>query len=78
MDDFYGCSPLSAAAVEVDQHNLASKHNINLLNNGARPSGAVIFKPKDDAGLAVNLNETQRQQLLTDLNNRFSGSGNAG
>ena len=78
MDDFYGCSPLSAAAVEVDQHNLASKHNINLLNNGARPSGAVIFKPKDDAGLAVNLSETQRQQLLTDLNNRFSGSGNAG
>ena len=78
MDDFYGCSPLSAAAVEVDQHNLASKHNSNLLNNGARPSGAVIFKPKDDAGLAVNLNETQRQQLLTDLNNRFSGSGNAG
>ena len=78
MDDFYGCSPLTAAAVEVDQHNLASKHNINLLNNGARPSGAVIFKPKDDAGFAVNLNETQRQQLLTDLNNRFTGSGNAG
>lgn len=78
LDDFYGCSPLSAAAVEVDQHNLASNHNINLLNNGARPSGAVVFKPRDDAGFAVNLNEGQRQQLLTDLNNRFSGSNNAG
>jgi HK97 family phage portal protein len=78
LDDFYGCSPLSAAAVEVDQHNLSSKHNINLLNNGARPSGAVIFKPKDESGFNVNLTEGQRQQLLTDLNNRFQGAGNAG
>ena len=78
LDDYYGCSPLSAAAVEVDQHNLSSKHNINLLNNGARPSGAVIFKPKDDSGLQVNLSESQRQQLLTDLNNRFSGTQNSG
>ena len=78
LDDYYGCSPLQAAAEEVDQHNLSSKHNINLLNNGARPSGAVIFKPKDDQGFAVNLTESQRQQLLTDLNNRFVGSGNAG
>jgi len=78
LDDFYGMSPLNAAAVEVDQHNLSSKHNINLLNNGARPSGAVIFKPKDDQGFAVNLTESQRQQLLTDLNNRFQGTANAG
>ena len=78
LDDYYGCSPLSAAAVEVDQHNLSSKHNINLLNNGARPSGAVIFKPKDESGFNVNLSEAQRQQLLTDLNNRFQGAGNAG
>ena len=78
LDDFYGCSPLSAAAVEIDQHNLSSKHNVNLLNNGARPSGAVIFKPKDDAGMTVNLTDSQRQQLMTDLNNRFSGTSNAG
>lgn len=78
LDDYYGCSPLSAAAVEVDQHNLSSKHNINLLNNGARPSGAVVFKPKDEAGMSMNLTESQRQQLLTDLNNRFSGTSNAG
>ena len=78
LDDFYGCSPLTAAAVEVDQHNLASTHNINLLSNGARPTGAVIFKPQDDAGFAANLTDAQRQQLLTDLNNRFTGAGNAG
>lgn len=78
LDDYYGLSPMSAAAVEVDQFNMSSKHNVNLLSNGARPSGAVIFKPQDDAGFAVNLSESQRQQLLTDLNNRFSGAGNAG
>ena len=78
LDDYYGCSPLSAASMQVDQHNMASKHNVNLLNNGARPSGAVVFKPKDESGFAVNLSESQRQQLLTDLNNRFSGSANAG
>ena len=78
LDDYYGLSPMSAAAVEVDQFNMASKHNVNLLSNGARPSGAVIFKPQDESGFAVNLTESQRQQLLTDLNNRFSGAGNAG
>lgn len=78
LDDYYGCSPLSAASMQVDQHNMASKHNVNLLNNGARPSGAVVFKPKDESGFSVNLSESQRQQLLTDLNNRFSGSANAG
>ena len=78
LDDYYGLSPMSAAAVEVDQFNMSSKHNVNLLQNGARPSGAVIFKPQDDSGFNVNLTESQRQQLLTDLNNRFSGTGNAG
>ncbi len=78
LDDYYGLSPMSAAAVEVDQFNMASKHNVNLLGNGARPSGAVIFKPKDEAGFDVALTESQRQQLLVDINNRFSGAGNAG
>jgi len=78
LDDYYGLSPMSAAAIEVDQHNMAGKHNINLLGNGARPSGAVVFKPQDDSGISVNLSESQRQQLLTDLNNRFSGTSNAG
>ena len=78
LDDYYGLSPMSAAALEVDQYNMAGQHNINLLSNGARPSGAVVFKPQDDAGISVNLTESQRQQLLTDLNNRFSGTANAG
>ncbi len=78
LDDYYGLSPISAAAVDIDQHNLAARHNVNLLNNGARPSGAIVFKPKDDAGMPVQLSEAQRQQLHTDLNARFSGPDNSG
>ena len=77
-DDYYGLSPLSACAVDVDQHNMSAKHNYNLLLNGARPSGAVIFKPKDESGMTVQLTEGQRQQLMSDLDLRFSGSSNAG
>ena len=78
LDDFYGCSPLSAAAVDIDNHNAINKHNISLLNNGARPSGAIIFKPQDDRGVPLQLTDGQRQQLNEDLRSRFSGPQNAG
>ena len=47
LDDYYAL--LRCRTVEVDDL-ISSKHNVNLLQNGARPSGAVIFKPQDDAG----------------------------
>ena len=78
LDDYYGLSPLSAAATEIDQHNMAGRHNINLLDNGLRPSGAIIFKPTDETGIATNLTDSQRQQLQNDLMNRFQGPNNAG
>ena len=78
MDDYYGLSPIQSAATDIDQHNLANKHNVNLLQNGARPSGAVVFKPKDETGAQIQLSDTQRNQLMTDLTQRFSGTGNAG
>ena len=78
LDDYYGLSPIQSAATDIDQHNLANKHNVNLLQNGARPSGAVVFKPKDETGAQIQLSDTQRNQLMTDLTQRFSGTGNAG
>lgn len=78
LDDYYGMSPIQACSVDIDQHNLANKHNVNLLQNGARPSGAVIFKPKDETGGHVQLTDVQRSQLVNDINQRFSGTGNAG
>ena len=78
LDDHYGLSPMASASVDIDQYNLAGKHNVNLLFNGARPSGAVIFKPQDETGMPTYLSESQRQQLMTDLKNRFSGTSNTG
>ena len=78
LDDYYGLSPLMAAAVDVDNHNEINKHNISLLRNGARPTGAIVFKPSDDRGLSVQLTDGQRQQLNDDLRSRFAGSDNAG
>jgi len=78
LDDYYGMSPMQASSVDIDQHNLSNKHNVNLLQNGARPSGAVIFNPKDETGGHVQLSDVQRNQLRNDINQRFSGTGNAG
>lgn len=77
-DDYYGLSPIRAASVDIDQHNYAAKHNVNLLMNGARPSGAIVFRPRDEAGMNVHLTESQRQQLISDLELRFQGTNNSG
>ena len=77
LDDFYGLSPLMAAAVDIDNHNAINKHNISLLNNGARPSGAIVFKPANDRGLPIQLSDGQRQQLKDDLNVKYTGAANA-
>jgi HK97 family phage portal protein len=77
-DDYYGLSPIRAASVDIDQHNYAAKHNVNLLMNGARPSGAIVFRPRDEAGMNVQLTESQRQQLISDLELRFQGTNNSG
>ena len=78
LDDFYGLSPVMPAAVDIDQHNLSNKHNVALLMNGARPSGAVVYKPKDESGSMTMLTEAQRDQLRSDLKSRFEKSENAG
>lgn len=78
LDDYYGLSPLMAAAVDIDNHNAINKHNISLLNNGARPSGAIVFKPASDRGLPIQLSDGQRQQLRDDLNVKYTGAANAG
>ena len=78
LDDYYGLSPLKAASTDIDQHNLSNKHNVMLLMNGARPSGAVVYRPKDEAGNMTMLTDSQREMLRSDLKHRFEGSGNSG
>ena len=72
--DHYGGGCLSAAAQAVAIHNAASVWNRALLENAARPSGALIYRT-DDAG---GLSREQYDRLSAELTDAFSGQGNAG
>jgi phage portal protein BeeE len=43
VNDHYGMSPIEAAAYAIDLHNAASAWNKVLLDNAARPSGALVY-----------------------------------
>ncbi len=74
--DYYGLSPLAAAAFSIDQHNAAGEHNYKLLKNGARPSGALTYKPNDV--MPQNLADPQFNRLKRELQEQYSGPSNAG
>lgn len=73
-DDHYGFSPLEAAAFAIDVHNASGAWNKALLDNAARPSGALVFASKD----GERLTETQFAQLKAELGEAHSGAANAG
>ena len=74
-NDHYGLSPLEAAAASVDLHNAASAWNKSLLDNAARPSGALVYKGPEGA---ENLNAEQFDRLKSELEDAYQGSANAG
>ncbi|MCW1401211.1 phage portal protein [Novosphingobium sp. MW5] len=73
-DDHYGAGCLSAADQAVAVHNAASNWNRALLDNSARPSGALVY----DAGEAGGLTGEQFDRLKAELASAFSGRDNAG
>jgi len=77
LDDWYGMSPLEAAAFSIDQHNDAAKWNASLLQTSGRPSGAIVYKPVDSNASDVMTDE-QRNNLKTEIETFFSGAKNAG
>ncbi|WP_298305955.1 phage portal protein [uncultured Erythrobacter sp.] len=74
LDDHLGASALASAQQAVAIHNAASEWNRCLLENAARPSGALVYEPGDGAGLTHD----QFERLKSELETAFSGSGNAG
>ena len=74
LDDHYGFPPLEAAQVSLDVHNAASAWNKALLDNAARPSGALVYKGENGG----NLSEEQFERLRDELEANFQGSSNAG
>ena len=75
QDDHYGLSPMQAAAVAVDVHNSASAWSKALLDNAARPSGAIIYKGADGAG---TLSAEQYDRLTFEMETHHQGARNAG
>ena len=73
LDDYYGLSPLEAAARSLDTHNAASAWNKAMLDNAARPSGALVFSGGDG-----QLSPQQFERLKTELENNFQGAAQAG
>jgi HK97 family phage portal protein len=76
LDDWYGMSPIEAAATSVDAFNMAGEWNQALLQNGCKPSGALVYKPGESS--PPNLSEKQREALKEELNAAQSGTRNAG
>lgn len=74
LDDHLGASALAAAEQAVAIHNAASQWNRALLENAARPSGALVY----DAGDGAGLTHDQFERLKCELETAFSGATNAG
>lgn len=72
LHDWYGMSPIEAGAYAIDQNTEAMKHMQALLQNSARPSGALTVK--DGQTLA----DEQFNRLKTQIEEQYSGSANAG
>ena len=74
LDDYYGLAPLEAAQTSLDLHNAATAWNKALLDNAARPSGALVYKGEGGAGLS----EEQFERLRDELAANFQGARHAG
>ena len=74
LDDHSGAGALEAAWQAVLIHNAATHWNRALLENAARPSGALVYETGDGATLA----HEQFERLRRELDLAFSGAGNAG
>jgi HK97 family phage portal protein len=72
-DDLYGLSCLEAASLPIKLHDYSTEWNNSLLKNGARPSGAIIVKDKDNY-----LTDEQFNRLKEQLYDNYSGSSNSG
>ncbi|MGB0935414.1 MAG: phage portal protein [Alphaproteobacteria bacterium] len=75
LDDWYGMSPIEACAQAIDQHNAVSGHNLALLQNGGRPTGALKIKSSGSTGV---LNDAHRQSLRDSIRESYEGMTNAG
>jgi HK97 family phage portal protein len=75
LDDHYGLSPLQVAGAAIDVHNQGAAWTKALLDNAARPSGALIYRGPDGA---PGLTDEQFTRLKRELEDAYQGASNAG
>jgi len=75
QDDHYGLAPLQAAAVAIDVHNAASSWSKALLDNAARPSGAIVYRTAEGQ---PTMSDDQYQRLIEEMAANYQGAKNAG
>ncbi|MDX1785109.1 MAG: phage portal protein [Roseovarius sp.] len=75
QDDHYGLSPMQPAAQAVDVHNSASRWSKALLDNAARPSGAIVYRGAEGQG---TLSNDQYNRLVDEMESHHQGARNAG
>ena len=76
IEDHVGKSPLETAAVAIDTYSEASGFQMGLIDNQARPSGALIHTPTADS--PDNLTTEQFDRLKAELETTYGGQENAG
>jgi HK97 family phage portal protein len=74
LDDHLGFAPLAAAGAALDLSNSANRWNRALIDNSARPSGALVYQPKEGG----NLSPDQYERLKAELADGYSGPARAG
>jgi HK97 family phage portal protein len=74
LDDHHGLGCLGAASGAIAVHNAAGRWNKALLDNAARPSGALVYDPGDGSALSAD----QFRRLREEMDAGFAGAGNAG
>ncbi len=75
LDDHYGLGCLGAASGPVAIHNAATTWNKALLDNAARPSGALVYDSGKDG---ATLSAEQFARLKAEMEAAFQGAVNAG
>jgi len=69
FNQFYGMSPIRAAAFSVDQHNAGGEWNLRMLQNDMSPSGVLTSE--------IALSESQFKRLQADIEQSYAGHQHA-
>lgn len=71
-----GVSEIAPLYYEINQYVHSAQHNLSLLKNGARPSGAFVLKTK--SGEPALLTDEQFSRLKLQIAESYQGASNAG